>query len=231
MRYNAEEILDMLSKTDLGIWSHFCDTSNEMLMDELGWPDNIGHACGASKFVLIPYDEDYVIKIPYTGALTESCSYTLANGNHIHEESQYYDFLNANDTYLHYWDYCYTEVMRYRIALNHGFARFFAKTKYIGDVNNFPIYVQQKVDSAASDEMYFSKEERDITSQSCKNSGVECFDPNWLTAVRKWYGDNEMIRFLQFIESQEWDDDLHHRNVGYMDSGKPMILDYSSFEG
>ena len=146
MRYNAEEILDMLSKTDLGIWSHFCDTSNETLMDELGWPDNMGHACGASKFVLIPYDEDYVIKIPYTGAFTESCSYTLANGNHIHEESQYYDFLNANDTYLHYWDYCYTEVMRYRIALNHGFARFFAKTKYIGDVNNFLIYVQQKLD-------------------------------------------------------------------------------------
>ena len=55
-----------------------------------------------------------------------------------------------------------------------------------------------------------------------------CINIDWLTDFRLKYGEEELIRFSNFIRDCGWDDDLRDDNIGYL-SEKPVLIDYSGF--
>ena len=53
---------------------------------------------------------------------------------------------------------------------------------------------------------------------------------DWLADFELWYGQEELINFIDFLTHQQyWDDDLRDANIGYDDDNRPVIIDYSSF--
>ena len=143
MTYNKEELLKMLSTAPIYSGTVFHENKNEEFLNSIRNLFNhcYSYAHGASKFVLIPKNEDYVIKIPYTGSY-ECISEDDTDSTHYHpKEFQYWAYYGSDDE-DNPWDYCAGEVKRYATAKDLGFSMFFAETRLLGYINNYPIYIQ-----------------------------------------------------------------------------------------
>jgi len=177
---------------------------------------------GASKCVIIPDYEDFVIKLPYTGEWLEA-------EEEADEDFYYQTFYDGADG----WDYCRTEYYHYEDARAEGLDQYLAPTTCIGYLagTGFPVYVQPKCKIFTHTSISHSPEERNTTKETIKSSGVRKYDLpiDWLTDFRVIYGESELIRFLSFLEKEEWRD-LRGDNVGYL-NGKPVLVDYSDFWG
>lgn len=226
--------INMLKKSILHKGMDFYEDLNSTFFDSLG--DGIDkiftYNCGASKLVLIPIDpsEKYVIKIPYTGYYYSSYNYerTERTGSFLHYQHTY-DRYEAGEVEAVPWDYCATEVKRYRDARKEGLERHFAKIFFYTTINGYPIYLQEKCNilSKTRKNHRFSKEERSKT-YSIEHLPDVCINIDWLTDFRLKYGEEELIRFSNFIRDCGWDDDLRDDNIGYL-SEKPVLIDYSGF--
>lgn len=233
MTYNKEEILKMLSNAPIDINLTFHSNKNNIFMKSLGndFKEHYYYEYGATKFVLIPLDidKDYVIKIPYTGSYYEyDDSYYNSQHDFLIKED-YYDFI-AGEYEDRPWDYCAIEVQRYHKAAALGLANCFAKIDFIGCINDYPIYVQEKCSTFSScrTKHSYSKEERIKTLKCCKEDHPFWIDDNWLTDFRFYYGEEMLINFSYWIHKLKWDDDLRSENIGYI-KNKPVLIDYAGF--
>ena len=185
---------------------------------------------GASKVVLSFMDTDFVIKIPFNG--TVDSVYDEETDDYCY--SEFVPFCGAGEYYEdNAWDYCNLEVERFQAALDEEVDECFVETIYIGSVNHYPIYAQELVEMYDYSEHDFENsnkaDELEKTSSLCKSNKVQCFHTNWLTDARKYYGEDFLIKLLKFIDNY-CISDLHSGNLGYI-CGRPMIVDYASFEG
>ena len=178
------------------------------------------YACGVSKLAVLPEEEDFVIKIPFKG-----------RGLKCDDE-----FVNANRSDWHYWDYCYTELMYYHEAkVKHHAAAVLAKPHFIGYVHGYPIYVQQKAETFKSrygDSFYYkmddsadSRRKQRSVQSICDSYDMDTFNMKWLTDVFDYYGSKQFNEFMNFINMIE---DLHDNNVGYI-GDRPVIIDFSDW--
>lgn len=231
MTYNKENILKMLSMAPIYEGFEFHEGKNG---DFFGSMDNdfcnhYDYAYGATKLVLIPLNEkdDYVIKIPYTGSYYHESGYYNSDTIYYPPRTDYYDYIAA-DNDERSWDYCASEVKRYLLAEKEGFAECFAKTKLLGYVNNYPIYIQEKciTFSDCKNKHKHSEEERLKTSKCCNfYYGI---NKDWLTDFRLYYGEKFLLKFINFINNMQWDDDLRNENIGYI-KNRPVLIDYAGF--
>lgn len=211
--------------------------------------------CGATKIVLFPPNEDYIIKIPING-------YTMCKDDYIEHwcdkhnvelglyecDSQgYYDIMDAIDedyctgidTFDYYtgaansengWDYCLTEVELSKHAINAGLDDFFACTELLFYYYGYPIYVQPKcVIEYDQDDFAVSEEERRKSNAAlidCYRSGLGI---DWLARALKFYGEKAVKRFLGFLEANHIGD-LHNENRGLFHN-RPVLVDYSGYNG
>ena len=182
------------------------------------------YSFGASKLVILPREENFVIKIPFTG--------TYMGG-------EYYCFSEAGlltGNVNNEWDYCHTEEEVYNLAISHHVEDVFCKTELVGCVNFHPIYIQEFAEVL---------ENLPITSDACANAEdslisllktnkpfmkkVNNLDGNinkfWLMDVYNYFGERLFEDIVSFIDGI---DDLHDGNVGYV-GDRPVLVDYSGF--
>ena len=118
-----------------------------------------------------------------------------------HECKNYEFFYGAPATST--WDYCEAEEERYDVAEEYGFANYLAKTEIVYNTKNgIRIYYR---------------------------GSLPIDDTKWLNTFIDCYGAYKLKQFLQFLENEDWDDDLSHDNIGYTKEGKPVLIDYSSY--
>jgi hypothetical protein len=120
--------------------------------------------------------------------------------------------------------------MRYRAAISNGLGRCFARTEFLGSINGYPIYVQEKcaVLSKVGNKTHTKKAQK-LTLNQCGDPLFDAFiDINWLTDFRLYYGNKILQHFTQFILDHGWEDDLRPANIGYIDN-RPVLVDYASF--
>ena len=121
---------------------------------------------GLSKGVLIFGELDYVIKIPFY------CEWLEGESGYYDEEDNWVDgepgcpssnpfqgvevegFIHDNE-----WDYCETEQYRYVVAERNNVENYFAKTWFLGNASDWPIYAQVRAC------MYRSEESRSTRSR------------------------------------------------------------------
>lgn len=173
---------------------------------------------GATKFVFYSDDSDYVVKIPYN-ATVECCeiiNFTGATGDYNDEA----------------WDYCAQEVKIYEQAEADGMSYAFAKIKWVMDVDDWPIYTQEKcygihqMPQNLFSEVESSKEK---VIKTCKDKDLDFLDARWTTAFYNCYGEDALIDLLGYIEDMDISD-LHHNNLGFTKVGnKPVIIDYGGY--
>ena len=122
MTYDKEKLLKMLSNAPLYI---FHEGKNDEFLNcmDYNFHNHYNYAHGATKLVIIPIDqeEDYVIKIPYTGSYYYESGY-YTSYTILPSQSEYCDFVAAGEP--NYWDYCAREAERYILALQKNLSKY-----------------------------------------------------------------------------------------------------------
>lgn len=180
------------------------------------------YATGATKGVLIFEQLGFVIKIPFCRN-SEDCYYNSAYGEY---ECCYFTGADTDNG----WDYCEAEANKYERAEEEGLAQCFAKTKKIGDIDGYPIYMQELADIYKSIDYQSSHTEEDSrqVSSICNSNNFYMFNLEWLSDAFHYYGEKVFHKLLEFIRTVGIND-LHDGNIGYIEN-RPVLVDYSSFD-
>lgn len=191
-------------------------------------PEDCNYNYGASKLVIIPEYEDYVIKIPF------SCVY---NEDYIepdeYEEQEWLYFENAYYCRQEKrgWDYCEAEVEYYEEAADWGVEKYFAETRYIGDCHGWPIYVQPKCEAMENTHRLHSHTLEEYDSIQEKADSVDYHgirDRDFLCDLFKDADVDTVSLLFQFID--EMLNDLHQGNYGYFEGTEnACLLDYAGW--
>lgn len=235
MTYDVNFIYNLLDSSILDINTSFYE---ELVYDFCNSVDMNGfhYQHGATKLVLIPTEEsmDFVIKIPFTGTVNYHSS--LCTTSSSSKTSSYYDYAAESYTDFHnsgncegFWDYCATEADRYNIAKEEGFEIYFAETRLIGYVHEYPIYVQEKCTVYSGIINSHDPDSNKKTVKVCKDAGFDYWMPiDWLTDFRFYYGEARLKEFIHFLYEKQWYDDLRGPNLGYI-GDRPVLIDYSGY--
>lgn len=180
------------------------------------------YATGATKGVLIFEQLGFVIKIPFCRN-SEDCEYNSTYGEY---ECCYFTGADTDNG----WDYCEAEANKYERAEEEGLAQCFAKTKKIGDIDGYPIYMQELADIYKSIDYQSSHTEEDSrqVSSICNSNNFYMFNLEWLSDAFHYYGEKVFHKLLEFIRTVGIND-LHDGNIGYI-GNRPVLVDYSSFD-
>ena len=180
------------------------------------------YTTGATKGVLIFEQLGFVIKIPFCRN-SEDCEYNSTYGEY---ECCYFTGADTDNG----WDYCEAEANKYERAEEEGLAQCFAKTKKIGDIDGYPIYMQELADIYKSIDYQSSHTEEDSrqVSSICNNNNFYMFNIEWLSDAFHYYGEKMFHKLLEFIRTVGIND-LHDGNIGYI-GNRPVLVDYSSFD-
>lgn len=225
MRMEKEEIKYILDGLADCCFEELCNENSEALIYDAVANDYEEFDVGATKIVLIPEHENYVVKIPFSHSLCE-----LREWNDELEEYEYKEYYEEFicAPYGGKWDYCHSEIQVYQMAQEHNVAQYFLPLQHIGDVDGHPIYVQEKV------EMYdyyatksHSRDDEDSAYNSCQSRNLDMFNVSWCTDFILTYGIDAFADLDDFFNVIGLTD-LHSGNIGYY-HGVPVIVDYAGF--
>lgn len=223
MKYTVDALLEYLRKNSyLDQWAYVTEDDVESILD--GSPNEMDYAYGASKIVLMEEDADFVFKIPFNGQYERSYD----EDDYPMDDFSFNDFTGAPFG-IHEWDYCETETVVYKMAAAAGLAECFAKTEYAGDVDGYPVYIQEKAVIFNLYPTHHSIEENTHTKERCGEMGVSTsgIDICWITDFIEYHGEEMLKKFLEFIVEKNIGD-LHTDNIGYI-GDRPVLIDYSDF--
>ena len=238
MNWNKEEIFETLKeilgeKAD-GIYISYdtVDSAAEDLFyadSELTKPIcnsfNTMVKTGLTRIVLIPNNKDYVIKLPVTGVYGNIYDEYGCDDPENCEIKKYVDLeeYNVFDNEQVIYDNLFSESKEV-----------FSLSIYIGNFNNIPVYIQEKVDQIRFDMMpSISKEDSKkvstLTSRHHYKEFVERpLTDDFIISLINLYGEEAAGYILEDCKNI---DDLHTNNYGYTKEGKPVIFDFAGFDG
>lgn len=211
---------------------------SQPLVEELRKQGINCRACrGISKLAIVVEDLDIVFKLPFRGQF-EEYSFDSAEYHYGAEETK--TAPNEEDYWEEFsggmeiepngarWNYCALEASLYHDAKEAGLAQYFAREIYIGEVDNHPVYEQDKAsileDMPEKDYPYARREK---TEEKCDSLGIDCFCPVWIEDFLDEYGVEEYRRLEKFLNEKHICD-LHDGNLGYI-NGKPVLVDYTGY--
>ena len=230
INYTTEEILaaiDEFMPLEKGMRLTEDTFENFMNDRDSGLIEDYAH--GASKLVIFLKDANFVVKIPFTG-------YMIDDGEYSDYCDNYYDFEGAEeDDSGECWDYCRTEVAMYQRALAAGVEKYLLETKKIGEINGYPVYIQEKCVSFFGSSVKAPSNKEKVASRNNLEdnniyaevlSSIFCFYC-YLDIINGEDTYESFGRFNNFAE--EYLSDIHNGNIGFNICGKPVVLDYSGF--
>lgn len=250
-----QEIFKFLEKTiTIGeqlYEDNYYDTIAEPLIN-IKSPFNFSLDNGATKVVILIKGADFVIKIPFTGFYSDDAQddyiYKLSEQHKDMPESELQDLIDKIDygqfilpfenarfysedknQHLNCWDYCALETEVYTLAVERGLEQYFAAEEFIGEIDNHPIYAQQR--AIPFDSFYettpIDKERSTRTKARCEELDIWCFDPIWIADFFDAYGEEEFKRLNAFLDEYEIGD-IRRANIGYRE-GLPILFDYAGY--
>ena len=206
-----------------------CDFANDVddaadsLTDEFGvWYSRMG----ASKYVILLPNYNYVIKIPFNGS-----GETYYDDDIDEEQFEFVKFDGA--TLSNGWDYCAVEATIYEYAELEGVEKYLARTVFWKRSKfGYPFYLQEKVSSCNDEEISENSRKIAETYAGYSNAFGTCplYDEEWIGHFLDWYGEEEYRKLANFLIDEDIND-LHCGNLGYRDNGAPVIFDYSGYRG
>ena len=176
------------------------------------------YATGATKGVLIFEQLGFVIKIPF-----------CCNSEDYDDYYECYNYFTGADT-DNGWDYCEVEADKYQRAEEEGISMCFAKTEKIGEIDGYPIYMQELASIYKNVDYQSSHTEEDSrqVNSICDSNNFYIFNIEWLSDAFHFYGEKIFHKLLEFIRTVGIND-LHDGNIGYIEN-RPVLVDYSSFD-
>ena len=188
---------------------------------------------GASKLVILPFGEDFVIKIPFNG---QYCGYEVDDetGEIISEGR--WEYFTSDEYYSENMEfdgnYCGREADISDMATAEDLEECFAITECVGRCRGYLIYKQARATTILDDVLdeksdSLSLEERKSIRDKCNNMGVYGFNIYWLKDFLEFFGEEILKQLDRFINTYDIND-LHTSNVGYI-GNRPVLIDYSGY--
>ncbi len=212
-----DELLNIFANCDFEGDIH-SNNFKEKIIDHLPQDFICDYDNGVSKVCIIPVQTNFVIKIPFNSS----------KDNYFYEEESEF-FCNANSCFGHEWDYCFTELLLYNLAKKEKIDKAFCKTRLLGCVNNYPIYIQEKASTVRS----LIKKVDNISSikkkgiKYCQEKKFSCFDSSWIGDAIQYYGEKRANKIMSFIDKHQIGD-LYEDNIGYI-GNRPVLIDFSDY--
>lgn len=215
MNYNINDIMPYIENYEF--LEYFTSREEEVLVSSVEiWDDkfNFNWEYGATKLVIIPENNDYVIKIPFNAEYDEY-------DKEYHEYSQ---------------NYCETEISLYNKILfetNPLFAQFFLPLTPVKEFKDWEVYIQPKCQAynntaEVEKNKSYSKGSMEKVKSKKLNQYI-ALPVDWLAAVTEVLKDVRLVKeFINVLEEYDITYDLHQGNFGYC-NGKPVIFDYGGF--
>lgn len=168
---------------------------------------------GASRIVIIPKFEDYVIKLPMNGFYSDDewIPFSIADYNNL-EYTIYNDILTNYPT----------------ISKVFAAAALYPRKTKVGEV-----LIQEKVIPLSGQCAFHKRPSRD--SLALVKSGVwkelsSSMNDEWLACIYEQYGDSVETALNDYAEITLLMEDMHSDNYGYRLDGSPVIFDYCGYE-
>lgn len=188
-----------------------------------GDPDIDDVKYGCSKVVLFYYYlGDYVLKIPFLGKCAK-------DGTYHNFTNAIYGSENENN-----WDYCRAEEIIYELACREGLGDLFCGTKYLCDIQDFPVYVSEMSESALDEDvMPHHSSAAGLTYIKSKRQEKQFYyapmdmDDDTIGLFYDSWGKELTDKLLDFLVDNDIRD-CHNGNVAFRD-GKIRLIDYSGF--
>lgn len=247
MNYDVDQIIAELDSIDDFDQEELNEVRCDCIWDEISNKtcynySNADYGSGASKFVIIPKDTDYVIKIPFTTLDTEESYYNAEN----------HEWHYGNPEPLQH-EYCFRELEHYNYAkvCYSGAEIFLAKTERVYTGKTINGYVQEKVI-----DYYEWCRIHEIKDLSWRNTDVlgavkntyKSYNANssidqvvsqynnipaiWWNQLYKYATENdkmeEVEQFFDFLIDTSIND-LCGRNIGFI-GDKPVLMDYAGWD-
>ncbi len=187
---------------------------------EVDWIKN-----GISKIV-ISYSclPNYVIKVPFKGQYSD-----------YNDEAEFFTYASCEKPYknINSWDYCESEANCYQDAKEYyDLGDMFAKTEYLGEIENIPIYISEKITMLMSDmNVKDSDKHTEKIAKSLRSKyeiDYSFCEGDGLLAFINCYGEERTEDLVSFLEEYGVSD-LHDGNIGYDLYGNVKIIDYSGW--
>ena len=228
------EILGLFEKTE---FPEFLgeDNAEDFIRNKTHFPETFKFTwnMGASKLVILPFGEDFVIKIPFNaqyhghGIDCETGEVT-SEGGWEYFTSEEYDSENMDFD----GNYCGREADISDIATAEDLEECFAITECVGRCGDYLIYKQARATTILADVLdeksdSLSLEERKSIRNKCNNMGVYGFNIYWLKDFLEFFGEEILKQLNRFIDTYGIND-LHISNVGYI-GNRPVLIDYSGY--
>lgn len=178
---------------------------------------------GASKIVIVPQYLPFVIKIPFNGQFIWVDDVDNEDGGEV----CFFPFCEALPEGS--YNYCERELSLIERAEHFGWGFLMPHMEFLGYMNGYPAYIQEKVQCGARGKTSENSLECARTMDRYYRYGPE----QWRAAVIEQYGEPIWRSFVDwcfsFSESYTILDDLHASNVGIAYDGRPVILDVGGF--
>lgn len=223
MRPEVDEIIKALEHCNFDELSEYTFRDNILETFREQYKHSWYYETGASKLVIIPDAQNFVIKIPFEGYHPEA--------EWDDEECEYYEcdfehFYGADTD--NEWDYCEVEATRYELSKTYGVEECFAKCQKVAEIDGYPIYMQEKAEMYnCLDTSKHTEEDKKSVSKICSENCYNCFNADWLSDVFNYFGEKIFYVFMQFLSDFNVND-LHSGNIGYI-NGRPVLIDYSGW--
>lgn len=227
------EILGLFEKTE---FPEFLgeDNAEDFIENKTHFPETFKFTwnMGASKLVILPCGEDFVIKIPFNGTYCDDeidyeTGEVLSEGGWECFTSYEYDSDMDFDG-----NYCGREADISDIAAAEDLEECFAITECVGRCKGYLIYKQARATTILADVLdeksdSLSIEERKSIRDKCNDMGVYGFNIYWLKDFLEFFGEEILKQLDRFIDTYGIND-LHTSNVGYI-GNRPVLIDYSGY--
>ena len=228
------EILGLFEKTE---FPEFLGENNveDFIENKTHFPETFKFTwnMGASKLVILPFGEDFVIKIPFNGTYCDD-EIDYETGEVLSEGR--WECFTSEEYYSENMDfdgnYCGREADISDIATAEDLEECFAITECVGRCGDYLIYKQARATTILADVLdeksdSLSLEERKSIRDKCNNMGVYGFNIYWLKDFLEFFGEEILKQLDRFINTYGIND-LHTSNVGYI-GNRPVLIDYSGY--
>ena len=227
INYNIEDIINIFNGFEPIYYGCFTEYEAEYFIDDFIDLEHFSFEMGATKLVLIPKKEDYVIKVPFTGYFDGGTP----------EDGDYISFYGAE--FGNGEDYCQSEIEFYNKIKNSNFKQLFMPLEKIGEYKGVPIYIQPKCETLIEGEenfIYSSEKDRKRIKEEAEKDSSQAKEPvfaalpiSWVASLLTVLKDyKELVKFYSFLRKHDFGYDLHIANVGYYNN-HAVILDYGGY--
>jgi hypothetical protein len=218
-----EMFLDLDIPEDFGPDEDGCDYGEMIEEVTIQLPrDKYQYRCGATQFVIIADDLDYVVKIPFCGCWEFPYD--------EEKEERIYSYGLEFFSFEKYRNYCDHAIDIYEKAELSEVNDIFAETIFLGkSKNGYPIYIQEKIAATWEDDETPRNPSRDSMRKASDIAAhrLSPFPIQWVAVAIENYGEDFVEKLIDFCKENV--DDLHHGNIGYRTDGTPVIIDYAGY--